>query len=80
MSNNQHYGMLNDRFDGRSTRLRKLGYRYESIDGYGIAIFTAIRFGKRYAIPAATVMNADEIVWSDQLERAERFITEPSAT
>jgi hypothetical protein len=49
------------------------GYRYESIDGYGIAIFTAIRFGKRYAIPAATVMNADDIVWSDTLERAERF-------
>jgi hypothetical protein len=71
---NEHYGMLNDRFDGRANRLRKLGFVYVCIEEFNIAVFSIKRFGKTMTISAGTIMNADEVVWADTVEQAERFV------
>jgi len=70
---NVHYGMLNDRFEGRSRRLRDLGFRYVRLEEHGIAVFAKTQHGKTHSISAGTVMNADAIVWADTLARAEAF-------
>jgi hypothetical protein len=70
---NEHYGRLNDRFDGRAARLRKMGFVYEHVTGvdYDLGVFVRRRPGFRKAdvIAAAFVMNADEVVWTDQVRR-----------
>ena len=70
---NAHYGKLNDRFDVRAAWLRALGFRYEHVPAMGFAVFTLTRFGKVKAVPAALVMNADDIVWGDYSEEYQRF-------
>lgn len=70
---NAHYGKLNVRFDERAAVLRGMGFRYEHVPAMNLAVFTKTRAGRVHCLPAGVVMNADEIVWADDLERAERF-------
>lgn len=70
---NDHYGMLNGRFDNRADFLRDNGFKYEQVPGLNIAVFTKSRFGRVLCLPAALVMNADSIVWADRVEEVERF-------
>lgn len=69
---NAHYGTLNVRFDARAAQLRGLGYRYERLEAYDVAVFTKVAAGRRKSIAAGSVMNADEVVWQDDLERLAR--------
>lgn len=72
-----HYRMLNERFDGRSLTLRRLGFVYERIT---VAGQTKGVFVKKHPWmekynkieTAAMVMTADEIVWADRLEELSR--------
>lgn len=69
-SKNAHYGRLNERFEERSKELRGLGFRYQRLDEYGIAIFVRkhpYRFGQQESVPAAFVLTADSLVWADRL-------------
>ena len=67
-----HYRMLNERFDGRSVTLRRLGFTYEHIE---VAGQTKGVFVKRHpwmekynrVETAAFVMCADEVAWADRL-------------
>ncbi len=70
---NAHYGKLNARFDERAAVLMGLGFKYEHVSGLGIAVFLKTRHTRPHAITAGVVMNADDVVWSDTLESAERF-------
>jgi hypothetical protein len=74
---NTHYGMLNDRFEGRSKRLRELGFKYVPIPGFDAAVFVkprAFHPGKPpHTVQASLVMCADEIVWADRIEELERL-------
>lgn len=69
-SKNAHYGRLNERFDERAKVLYGLGFQYQSLDGYNIAIFTRkhpYRYGQQESLPAAFVLSADSLVWTDRL-------------
>jgi hypothetical protein len=70
---NDHYGKINHRFEERSQILRDLGFKYECVPGYELAVF-AHRPGTRKAhtIAAATVSLADAVVWEDYLADARR--------
>ncbi len=70
---NEHYGKLNVRFDERNAVLFKMGYRREALAAYNIAIYVKMRHGRAHAIPAAVLTCADEIVWADHIEEAQRF-------
>lgn len=69
-SRDAHYAMLNDRFEGRALRLRKLGFKYTHIPEWDTAVFAKPRLGKNVptTVPATFVMHADEVVWNDRLE------------
>lgn len=73
INSNEHYGKLNSRFDDRAAELRSLGFVYNRLPVYDLAFFTKTRFGKNYTISAGLVLCADELVWSDYIERARRF-------
>lgn len=75
-TSNQYYGRMNDRFDGRSKRLRSLGFEYVRVDEFNLAIFTIKRLGMKQAhtIPAAAVSYAEDRAWNDLLEAAERYV------
>lgn len=70
---NEHYRILNERFDARAAEMRAKGFKYERIEAMNIAVFTKIRASRPMCVPATLVMNADEIVWVDELERIDRF-------
>lgn len=72
---NAHYGKLNDRFDGRAVRLRKLGFKYTHIEGFDAACFVKPRPGKKIpeTIQASFVMHADEVVWADAITELEKY-------
>lgn len=67
------YRMLNDRFDSREKILREQGFKRETIPVLNIAVYTRTRYGKVYAVTASLVLTADEVVWSDEVERICRF-------
>lgn len=70
MTSNEHYGLLNDRFEVRSRILRNLGFRYEHVEGFDMAVFVRPRPGHKVpvCVPAAFVMHADYRCWSDRAE------------
>ncbi len=70
MTTNEHYGQLNARFEERSAALRALGFCYERLTAYNIALFVRTRRGKTVSIAAGLVLCADDIVWADQLHSA----------
>lgn len=67
---NDHYRVLNERFDDRAFQLVELGYKYQIIPAMNVAVFVRNRHGKVNTIAAGTVLNADSVVWSDTLLRA----------
>ena len=71
LSSNQYYGGLNRRFDQRAKRLASVGYRYERIEAYGIAVFCRNTDYERKlrTIPASAVMHADRRSWIDLLKQ-----------
>jgi hypothetical protein len=70
---NEHYGKLNDRFDGRAAWLRDRGFKYETVPGMHVAVFTRTRCGRLHVVTASLVMNADEVVWEDEQDAVGRF-------
>lgn len=67
---NAHYAAMNDRFDGRAIRLRKMGFSYQRIEEWDTAIFwrkDPCRPNRKQTISAAFVMCADETVWADRV-------------
>lgn len=70
---NEHYGKLNTRFDERAAVLREMGFKYQHVPGLGIAVFVKERHCRTHALSAGSVMNADDVVWADYLERAQQF-------
>lgn len=69
---NDHYGMLNERFEERSAFLRNKGFVYKRIEELGIAVFTRKRLGgKPITFAAGAIMNADPTVWGDMMNSAE---------
>lgn len=69
---NDHYGMLNERFEERAEFLRNKGFTYIRIEEFGVAVFTRKRYGnKPVTFAAGAVMNADSTVWGDMMNRAE---------
>ena len=76
MTNNEYYGKLNDRYDARADVLRQLGYKYERVEEYGIAVFVLRRPVIRttpHAIPSAVLLHAEDRAWDDILAYAKRF-------
>ena len=67
MNSNDHYATINTRFNERASELRKAGYKYEILPDMPVAVFKRMRCGKVQAVAAGTVMNADDMVWTDQL-------------
>lgn len=68
VTKNNHYAFLNLRFDERAGALHKLGFRYESVQEYGIAVFIRGNVGRKpTVIQASTVLYADDIVWNDRI-------------
>lgn len=70
LTSNQHYGAINRRFDRRAARLKSLGFRYERIEQFGIAVFirgTREIDVKKTTIPASTVAHADNRSFIDIL-------------
>lgn len=73
-NNNAHYARLNDRFEGRSLRLRRLGFRYQHIPEWDTAVFVRRhphKPNRNQTVSASFVMCADDIVWADRLEELE---------
>lgn len=66
---NAHWGVINSRFDERAQELLGMGFKYTGLGDYGIAVFTRVRIpGMRPdCLPAAFVMHADSVCWSDRL-------------
>lgn len=73
--NNEHYKMLNDRFDARAALLRQAGMSYVHIEEYNTAVFTIKKpvHKRPLTFSASLVMNADEIVWADKLAELIRY-------
>ena len=68
-TSNEHYGRLNQIFDERSKVLREMGFKYEQIEAYQIAVFahyTRVR-KYHYTLAATFVMHADERSWNERL-------------
>ncbi len=70
---NEHYGYLNVRFDRRAKALLALGFIYEGIPAYGIAVFVLRKYGKVHTVQTGTVTNADDVVWQDTYDSARSF-------
>lgn len=68
MTENQKYGMMNKRFDARAKFLIRLGWRYERTE-FGFAIFKRNIRWRLQAIPASTVLYADNQSWRNELIR-----------
>lgn len=66
---NRRYGALNERFDERATQLLGMGFKYQRIKEYDIAVFVRPRPGKTVptSIQAAFVAHADDYFWEDKI-------------
>lgn len=66
------YGEMNDRFDERARLLVSMGFKYERIEAYDIAIFVKRVIGMRkpITIQTAAVCHATDEAWEDILKRA----------
>lgn len=75
MTKNERYAALNSRFDERSKTLRELGFKYEGIKGYPIAVFTVTIGGmKSHVIQASAVMHADDYFWTEIMVDAISYV------
>jgi hypothetical protein len=74
-TSNDYYGELNRRFDERAEVLRAMGFAYEYVPGYDIAVFVRRTLARKLpcTIPAGKVMAADDRMFADELERAARY-------
>lgn len=72
LTGNQYYGGLNRRFERRATLLRRLGFKYQHIDGLPMACFVRPEPCRRIprCIPASTLHHADNRAWIDTLRGA----------
>lgn len=73
LPSNVFYGQLNRRFDRRAKLLRKLGYKYSSVQVLGdtIAVFAKPRrFGMRHdIITASIVLTSHNRIFRDYISR-----------
>lgn len=75
MTKNERYAALNRRFDERSKTLRELGFKYEHIKGYPVAVFTVTIAGmKPHVIQASAVMHADDYFWGETIADAISYV------
>lgn len=72
---NEHYRTLNVRFEERERVLLALGFKRVAITEYNLAVYTATKFTRRHTVAAATLSQADEIVWTETLETCKRFVS-----
>lgn len=76
-ASNDHYGLLNNRFDHRSEYLRSKGFRYEFVEAFGstFGVFVCNRPSavKPTVVVASCVMHSDEFVWADRCGEIERL-------
>jgi tryptophanase len=76
LTSNQYYGGLNKRFDKRAALLRRFGFSYQRPahacrPGESVSVGVFVRAGRRRdwdAIPAATLLHADNRAWRDTLK------------
>lgn len=68
-TSNEYYARINERFDERSLQLRKIGFVYEHVDEYGIAVFVYRKrhFKVPYTLAAGYVLAADERMWEGRI-------------
>lgn len=65
MTENQLFGGLNRRFEKRSARLFRAGFRYRFIEAIGAAAWVKEDWRKQVrAIPVSTVQCADNAAWN----------------
>lgn len=61
LTSDQHYEVLNDRFDKRAKQLIREGWKYERLEEYDIALFTRPKSNKgKKSIAASFLMTADD--------------------
>jgi hypothetical protein len=70
MTSNEHYAILNARFDERSKILRDMGFTYQHLPEWDIAVFWRKRLTKKVpvTVPACFLQLADERTWEDRLK------------
>ena len=68
MTTHDRYRGLRNRFNRRAALLVKLGFRYQRIEEFNIAVFTRDYFPKgTRSIPAETLHHASNACWNDRL-------------
>lgn len=76
-TSNQHYGKLNERFDGRARRLARLGYVMSFVNVTTrdtVGVWTRKNtFGRSSVVTSSSIMHADDYCWADIVAECERF-------
>jgi hypothetical protein len=72
---NDHYGMLNTRFDDRAGVLLGMGFKYVRCPENDTASFVRpapYHPGRKDTVQTAFVMHADDLCWADRIDELAR--------
>ncbi len=73
-TSNEYYGALNERTDTRVWVLKALGFVYERIEAYDIAVMVQRRLGRKIqTVQMGFVSHADDRAWIDKLADIKNF-------